>query len=443
MSIFYQFMELSATFIEGGIVLSVAGSMAHRRYSGKKHLTLLLFFTVIYTVLISCFNTLQTFSFITIGAAVIYIFLAVTILSDGSVLLKATSVILTLFFMFSVDYLLSYSIIMMIGESVDVSRGLSLIIAPGLIRSLYLATDKLLQVVIFSLCRKLYPKLRLLNNKNLTLLLIITFLTFLVMQVLAGFVISDSVLIMQAAVIFAVFFIVLSLIATIFAISVSAKHQDEKRTVELMKLSGQMMEKNYQEIHSYHEIIRQQIHDFKNHLRAIDGMLDAGSNAKKYTQNLLASSYSYANECHCGNDIIDSVINCKEAEATAKNIKFEYRISLSDTLRMEPIDICAILANQIDNAIEACAKIENSNDRRITVSISQKEAFVLFKVINTVRENPFDRNNELPTSKNNEDGLHGFGIRIIRETAEKYNGAADNSYEDGCFISSVLIVDNV
>lgn len=442
MNVFYQFMELFATFTEGAIAISVASSMAKKRYIGKKHILLVLLFTIIETTLVTFLNTLQSFSYVTIGIALIYTFFIVAILSNGNIMLKLTSVILIWVFIYSIDYVLAYGLLMIIGKSVDVSNGLSLILTPGILRTVFLATDKLTQVIIFASCRKLYPKLQLLNNKNMRFLFVIASLSYVIMQILTALTITDSLLTIQVTVIFTTFFIVLSLIATIFAIAISAKHQNEKRIVELMKLSSQMLEKNYSEIHNSHEIIRQQLHDFKNHLRTINGMSDSDSAVKEYTQNLLESSYSFAKLCHCGNDIIDSIINCKEAEAKEKNITFDYCISLSSPLNIESIDICAILANQIDNAIEACEKIETANNREISIYISQKESFLLFRVQNTVKENPFNKKNELLTSKNNYDGLHGFGIRIIRETAKKYNGTSENRYEDGQFISSVMLLNN-
>ncbi len=442
MDMLYQFVEVFATYIEWTIVVAVASSMAQRKYTGKKHILLVCFFTFCATVLITYLNTLHSFSYITIGIGLIYSFVAVIILSSGNLLLKATSTVLIWVFMFAVDYILVYSILMIIGRSINVTHGVSLIMTPGTLRTIFLVTDKLIQVMIFAFCHKLYSKLQLLNKKNMKFLFAITLLSYMVMQILTALTITDSLLTIQITVIFTTFFIVLSLIATLFAITISAKHQNEKRTLELMKLSSQMMEKNYSEIHNSHEIIRQQIHDFKNHLRIINDMSDSNPAVKKYTQKLLESSYSYAKLCHCGNDIIDSIINCKEAEAKEKNIHFEYNISLTNSLSIKSVDICAILANQIDNAIEACEKIETVNNRKIGILISQKEAFVLFKVQNTVKENPFNKNSQLFTSKSNDDGLHGFGIRIIRETADKYNGTSENSYEDGQFISSVMLLNN-
>ncbi len=442
MNTLYTIIEMVATFIESAIIFSVATTMAQRRYKGKKHITLTFIAVIISTVLITILNRWQAFSFVTIGIGLIYTFLALNVLSAGSASLKATATVMSWFFLFAIDYLLVYGFFMIIGKATDISHGFELILSSGTLRTTFLITDKFIQTLIFISCRKLYPKLQLLNTKNLRFIFVITFLSFIVIQVLTAITITDSLLSIQLAVVFTTFFIVLSEISTIFAIAISAKHQNEKRINEIMKLSSQLLEKNYNDIHSSHEVIRQQVHDFKNHIRTIDGMLDEDSKVKEYTQNLLKTTYSLSKLCNCGNDIIDSIINCKSAEANEKSIQFDYHISLSDALNVEPIDICAILANQIDNAIEACSRMKENDNNKIIIKIFQKESFVFFTVKNTAKENPFNRNNELLTTKNDKDGLHGFGIRIIRETAEKYNGTLKSSYNDGWFVSSVMLTGN-
>ena len=127
MSVFYQFMELFATFVEGLIVLSVSSSMCKKRYYKNKHIFLILIFTVIYTALITYMNTLQTFSFATITVAILYSFVINYLLAKGSILLRATSTMLTWFFVHALDYTLSYSLIMIMGKSINIFDGIPLI----------------------------------------------------------------------------------------------------------------------------------------------------------------------------------------------------------------------------------------------------------------------------------------------------------------------------
>ena len=74
--------------------------------------------------------------------------------------------------------------------------------------------------------------------------------------------------------------------------------------------------------------------------------------------------------------------------------------------------------------------------------ITQKESIIIFKVTNTVKDNPFINNNGLKSTKSDRNEIHGYGIKNIKKTAEKYSGTLNNEYKDGIFISSVMISEN-
>ena len=185
----------------------------------------------------------------------------------------------------------------------------------GNMSAVFLAIDKLIEIVIFILCRKIYDKLRLLDQKYLGVVLAITTGSYIVMSVITAFIMSSTLWIIQLTVIFALVFIVLSFIMTVFAISLSSKYQTEKREIELMSLTNEMMKKNFEQMQNAQTAVRHQVHDFKNHMRTLNGMLENGSPAKKYVEDLLSVSYEQAKLCHSNNDVINSVINCKIEEA--------------------------------------------------------------------------------------------------------------------------------
>jgi sensor histidine kinase regulating citrate/malate metabolism len=107
---------------------------------------------------------------------------------------------------------------------------------------------------------------------------------------------------------------------------------------------------------------------------------------------------------------------------------------------MEPVDICAILANQLDNAFEACQLIPEVSERIVTVHIwHQTERIVLFQVRNRVICDPFADNPELRSTKQDHSRPHGFGIKSIQETTAKYQGLLENTFQDGYFVSTVLL----
>lgn len=442
MNLFYQFFELLLTFTEGLIVLSVSISMCGKKYKNSTHNLLVLLFTIIYTALITYMNTLQTFSFATITVAVSYSFAVLFIISSGKFFLKAVSTILTWFFMQALDYTICYSLIMIVGRTLILSDGFALLMSHGWTRILFGLIVRFLQIAIFLLFRKLYSKLKTLDNKNMLSLFLMSTISFVLMQGLTALILTDSIITIQITVVFSFIFIVFSLISVIAAIYINSKYQKEKRESELMSLSSTMMEKNFTELQNSQNAIHQQVHDFKNHIRTINGMINSDIAAKKYIEDLLSVSYVQAQHCHCGNDVIDSIINCKTADAKAQNTPFEHRINLTSQLHISSVDICAILANQIDNALESCTKIPTVEERFVKVEIWQKENFVFFKVANATLENPFNRNHELVSTKTDKDGLHGFGIKNITRTVSSYGGTLKNDYKDGQFISIAMLPNN-
>lgn len=442
MNWFYQFFELFTTFTEGLIVLSVSSSMCEKKHKNSTHNLLVLLFTVIYTALITYMNTLQTFSFATISVAVLYSFAVLFILSSGKFLIKAVSTMLIWFFMHALDYTVAYSIIMIVGKTIILSEGFELLMSHGWIRILFAVVARFLQITIFFVFRKLYPKLKILDNKNMFSLFIMSTISFVLMQGVTALTLTDSIKMMQIVVVFSFIFIILCLIAVIVAIYINSNHQKEKRESELMSLSNEMMERNFAELQNSQNTIHQQVHDFKNHIITINGMIDSDVSAKKYIEDLLAVSYAQAQYCHSNNDVINSIINCKVIDAKAQNIPFEHRVNLSDTLHLSSVDICAILANQIDNALEACDKIPDTDKRFVRVEIWQKEGFVFFKVINTTLANPFNSKHKLVSTKSNKGGLHGFGIKNISRAVSVYGGILKNDYKDGQFISIAMVPNN-
>ena len=108
-------------------------------------------------------------------------------------------------------------------------------------------------------------------------------------------------------------------------------------------------------------------------------------------------------------------------------------------MNIDPVDICGALANQIDNAFDACRNMPVSDFRDVKVTIKQVENFVFFRVENTVDCNPFENNQSLISTKADMSMRHGLGLKNIRDIADKYNGFLRNEYKDGFFISVVSL----
>lgn len=438
----YQIIELFATLIEGMIVLFVSFRLSERKTSLKHTIVSLLSFALIYTGFIALLNAWKVFSFITVTAAVAYTIFVTKLVSHQRWNLCFTSMILTWFFMNAIDYILLYSVLIFTGRLLDVTKGFELILTEGTSRTLFLFTDKLVQAGFVIGFGNQFAKLRTIGNRNMNLLLLLSSAAYIILNILTALIVTDSLFKIQIAVILSFLFIVISLIAMIFAVSINSKYQNAKRERELMLFANTLTEQNFRQFEESQKKIQQQVHDFKNHLIAIDALIPSEMKAKAYVEELLSASYEYANLCHSGSDIIDAIINRKLETAKTQDTIMEYSVQLTCPVHISSVDVCAILSNQIDNALEACLKIPEKGKRWLRISIWQKESFLFFKVVNTAASNPFNEKKELQSSKDASTGLHGLGIKNITETASKYGGTLKNDYSDGVFSSVVMLLNN-
>jgi sensor histidine kinase regulating citrate/malate metabolism len=99
---------------------------------------------------------------------------------------------------------------------------------------------------------------------------------------------------------------------------------------------------------------------------------------------------------------------------------------------INPIDICIIFGNAIDNAIEACAIFSDEEKRIITIQSSFKNGFLFIRIDNPAVGNFQIINNSIATTKN-ESGFHGFGLQSIKTAVNKYYGDVTLSYTNGVF----------
>jgi len=227
----------------------------------------------------------------------------------------------------------------------------------------------------------------------------------------------------------------LTVVVALFALLTRA--EQEKAIQKRLEATNQMLAENYQKIHAYQQSYAKQWHDFKHHLAALKGLVSMEKYSKipSYIDSLLTTAYKETALCHSGCDIIDAIINYKAAEAAEHGIKFSFGVKLHVVPNISPVDICGALANQIDNALDACLQMPVSTSCEINIVIKQVENFMFFRVENTVDHDPFDDNADLTSTKKDDSGLHGLGLRNIRDITEKYNGTLRNEYRDGYFIS--------
>ena len=99
----------------------------------------------------------------------------------------------------------------------------------------------------------------------------------------------------------------------------------------MMAVTNDLMMKNYQQLYDVQIRISQQVHDFTNHLKTLNGLIDDGTEAKTYVQTLLQAPKRQVRQSQCGNHVIDAIINCKAEEALNSHIVFSWQITIQDS----------------------------------------------------------------------------------------------------------------
>ncbi|MBQ8828102.1 MAG: ATP-binding protein, partial [Clostridia bacterium] len=99
---------------------------------------------------------------------------------------------------------------------------------------------------------------------------------------------------------------------------------------------------------------------------------------------------------------------------------------------IDTIDLCVTFGNALDNAIEACMKLPVSDQKTVSVCVTQNKNLLLVKISNPVAENVTVKNNSVQTTKNDR-AAHGIGLYSISSTVKKYNGFCELKCENNVF----------
>lgn len=436
----YPLIEMGATYIENLIILMAVITISGQKFKGMRHVLFPAFFSLISSVIVIGMNEISVFSFLTPMITMSFvIFVASKIASTGSLVVRITACMLAFLVIQTIDYILVVLVGFVYGVPHDMFVEFTTI---GPKRSVYLLIDKLTDVLLYLFIRDHIKGLKVLSTKlQMVLLCSLSIVAYAVMQLLFSMVIKPDLMTMQIAVIFSWLF-VLCLIAVVFSLfSVMTKAEKDKQMQEILQSENALMARNYQLIHADKVESAKRQHDFNHHLKVMRELVQEQKieEVSKYLQSLLDVPVRESAACHSGNDIIDAIINCKAAEAERDHIEFEFNADFHLRTSLSSIDICGVLSNQIDNALEACRVISEGRLRKVIVEIRQKECFAFFTVKNTVAENPLLKNPELVSTKMDSDHLHGWGIKNIRDTVERNNGFLLHEFENGYFVSSASL----
>lgn len=200
----------------------------------------------------------------------------------------------------------------------------------------------------------------------------------------------------------------------------------------------ELIETHYQEVENMYRQIRGWRHDFRNHIQtmkvlAANGDLNA---VQTYLEELDADLNTVDPVVKTGNAMADAILNSKIALARSRCIAVCCDAHIPVKLKMSELDLCCIIGNLFDNAIEASMKLPEDR-RSIRVYMDMKNTQLYISFTNFTAGKKLQKEGKIFRSTKG-DG-HGFGLVRIDAIVERLDGFISRNSEDGAFTTEILL----
>lgn len=226
----------------------------------------------------------------------------------------------------------------------------------------------------------------------------------------------------------------------IFCLLLIAERVHRKQDEQIVLQRNKMIDEEYQRLNEMNMEMQYLRHDWKNHLLAIRSMAESEryEDLKDYLGDLEEALGNRNSHIISGNSIVDVILKQKTDYAKKQGIRTEISCADMKELKLTEKDMCIILANLYDNAIEAAK--EAAVSPWITIKIVRNRDILMMKFSNSYLRKPRKRSGVFLSRK--EDGrLHGYGLLSVRKVVEKYGGDLDTSFDEERFEACVIIYD--
>lgn len=222
------------------------------------------------------------------------------------------------------------------------------------------------------------------------------------------------------------------LIAVFFLIRKLFYHLVDKRIAEFQ---SDLINKQTKEIQNMYRQMQAWRHDYRNHIQNMKNRLDGDQGElERYLDDLADDLTQADTSIQTGNVMADAVLNSKLSVAEQKGVQLNIDAHIPRGIAMTDVELCSILGNLIDNAMEACEKM-SYDQRFMRVYIDEFKGQFYLSVQNSSPPVRRDRGTYLTTKT----GSHGFGLFRIDRIAKKYGGYVNRQYEEGIFATELLV----
>lgn len=394
----------------------------------------------IYSIGLWTLNQMQMSTIVTVFYGIMGHFLIAMIFTKSSRFLQFFYVILYSTYMMLTDTISAMLPVILFHKHIDQ------VLSGNWVRAVFTLVYLILLGLLIEMTIKLEPKNMLLQTKEKLIFIGIALLCVAIEQM-------DMIAVVRAlqqsrendfvtfVVIFA-FVLLLFMIMLFFIYSLGVEKEKNSKLLEETLLS-RMESQQYEQILTSVKELRVMKHDIKNHLNVLKTLMEGKhtDQAMNYIQQITADLNKVHYTLSSGNTPIDCIISNKQNMAEHVGIHTENIIYLPEEIPLSDVEICSLLGNLYDNAIEGCMR---ANDKRIRLYMKPFHNMLSVKITNT--SDGFyrtDSRNQLLSRKAENDITnnmeHGIGLRRIQDIVERHSGIMEILPEKDMFTVSILI----
>ena len=191
-----------------------------------------------------------------------------------------------------------------------------------------------------------------------------------------------------------------------------------KMQISVLDTQYELIESQYVRAQNFYTENAKLYHDIKHHLRALERLLQNGDRreALAYIESVQEPLQCKMIPLHTGVDIVDAVIYEAKEKAEQRNILLVVETPiLPSGLKLEDREFCVLFANLLNNALEAAKE-------QIRLNIAITAGFLVIEMQNDYKKKPVVKNNHFVSEREQDSLAHGWGMKIIEQIVEKYQG---------------------
>lgn len=212
---------------------------------------------------------------------------------------------------------------------------------------------------------------------------------------------------------------------------------DSESVKSIDAMQRKFLSHQYEEIKNVYLNMRGWRHDYHNHIQAMKAYLAMGEaeELQEYISKLEKELDSVDSLVKSGNIMMDAILNSKISIMLKHGIQVDFKAVLPEELKIKDIDMCVMVSNLLENAIESCMKVPI--DKRFIRIYSEVFGSQFYMSIqNSAEEEPdFNQRNYISTKR----GEHGLGMKRVQFLVDKYEGFLNLQNEPGIFASEITI----